>query len=171
MNKQYTHYQEYFKSFLGGWSFENGDETLTIKDVIEEEMYDAQSQGKKKGLCLHFEEKELPMVLNTTNAETIALVTGSDKLVDWIGKRIVVGQSKIKAFGKEQLVIRVRNELPKEKTEKLTGEQYNKIRDLIETGVITNEKAMLEYFKVSKLEDLSKEDAAQLIKQKTEGAF
>ena len=110
----YVHYQEYFKTFLGGWSFENGDETLTIASIGEEEMYDAESGGKKKGLAVHFEEKELPMVLNVTNAETIADVTGSDKLSDWIGRKIIVGTSKVKAFGKVHDAIRVRNQKPDE---------------------------------------------------------
>lgn len=114
--KKYFRYQDYFKSFLGGWSFEDGDQTLTIKSVGEEEMFDRDSGKKKKGLCLHFAEKDLPMVLNVTNAATIAEVTGSDRMKDWIGKKIIVGQSKIKAFGKENFAIRVRNKKPDEKT-------------------------------------------------------
>ena len=108
----YVHYQEYFKTFLGGWSFENGDKTLTIKKIGEEEMYDAETGGKKKGLVMHFEELDLPMVLNVTNCEAIADVTGSDKIADWIGKRIIVGTSRIKAFGKMHDAIRVRNTKP-----------------------------------------------------------
>jgi len=110
--KSYVHYQEYFKTFLGGWSFENGDRTLTIKSIGEEEMYDAETGGKKKGLVMHFEEEDLPMVLNLTNSETIASVVGSSKLADWIGKRIIVGASKIKAFGKIHDAIRVRPTKP-----------------------------------------------------------
>lgn len=110
----YVHYQEYFKTFLGGWSFENGDETLTIKSIGEEEMYDAETGGKKKGLVCHFEEKDLPMVLNVTNCDTIAEVIGSDKLADWIGRKIIIGTSKIKAFGKMHDAIRVRSTKPDE---------------------------------------------------------
>lgn len=112
----YVHYQEYFKSFLGGWSFENGDKTLTISQIGEEEMYDAETGSKKKGLVMHFEEEELPMVLNVTNCDTIAEVTGTDKIADWIGRKIIVGTSKIKAFGKTHDAIRVRNQKPDETT-------------------------------------------------------
>ena len=77
----YVHYQEYFKSFLGGWSFENGDKTLTISKIGEEEMYDANTGGKKTGLVMHFEEENLPMVLNVTNCETIAEVIGTENVV------------------------------------------------------------------------------------------
>lgn len=112
--KNYVHYQDYFKTFLGGWSFENGDETLTIKSIGEEELYDAETGGKKKGLVVHFYEKDLPMVLNVTNAEMIATVCGSDKLADWIGHKVVVGTSKVKAFGKIHDAIRVRETVPDE---------------------------------------------------------
>ena len=108
----YVRYQEYFKTFLGGWTFEDGDKTLTIKSVGEEEMYDADTGGKKKALALRFEELDLPMVLNVTNSETIAAVVGSDRLSDWIGKKIIVGTSKVKAFGKVHDAIRVRPDKP-----------------------------------------------------------
>ena len=114
MGKNYVHYQEYFKTFLGGWSFENGDKTLTISEIGEEEMYDAETGGKKKGLVVHFEEEDLPMVLNVTNAETIAEVTGTDKLAEWVGRKVIVGTSKIKAFGKVHDAIRIRNQVPDE---------------------------------------------------------
>lgn len=114
--RNYVHYQEYFKTFLGGWSFENGDETLTIERIGEEEMYDAETGGKKKGLVVHFADKDLPMVLNVTNAEAIAEVTGSDRIADWIGKKIIVGTTRIKAFGKMHDAIRVRTTKPDDKT-------------------------------------------------------
>lgn len=114
--KNYVRYQDYFKTHLGGWSFEDGDETLTIKNIDEKEMYDADTGGKKKGLVIYFREKELPLVLNVTNSETIAEVCGSDKFADWIGKRIIVGQSRIKAFGKVQDVVRVRDTVPDDTT-------------------------------------------------------
>ena len=110
----YVRYQEYFKTFLGGWTFEDGDKTLTIKSVGEEEMYDADSGGKKKALALRVEDLDLPMVLNVTNSETIAAVVGSDRLADWIGRKVIVGTSKVKAFGKIHDAIRVRPEKPDE---------------------------------------------------------
>ena len=66
--RNYVRYQEYFKTFLGGWTFEDGDKTLTIKSVGEEEMYDVETGGKKKALAMRFEELDLPMVLNVTNS-------------------------------------------------------------------------------------------------------
>lgn len=114
MAANYVHYQEFFKKFLGGWSFENGDETLTISAVDEKQMYDQETDGKKTGLVIYFEEKDLPMVLNQTNAETIAEVTGTSVLAEWVGKKIVVGSRKVKAFGQIHDAIRVQNTKPDE---------------------------------------------------------
>lgn len=168
----YSNYNEYFKNFLGGWTFENGDETLTITDVTTEEMYDSQSGGKKQAPCLHFKEKELPMVLNKTNADMVAKVTGSDIPNNWIGKRIVCGQTKIRAFGKESLAIRVRDEVPTNTAiEKATPEQVAKINELVESGAIADVNKMLDFFGVKTIEDIGKDRAEALIKQKTEANF
>lgn len=107
-----TPYEVYFKTFLGGWSFADGDRTLTIKSIDKQEMYDMETGGKKTGITLRFEEEDLPMVMNVTNAETIATVLGTNIVEDWIGHQIVVGMSKVKAFGKIHDAIRVRPEKP-----------------------------------------------------------
>ena len=110
----YVRYQEYFKTFLGGWSFADGDKVLTITKVGEEEFRDVESGGTKKGLVLHFKEVELPMVINVTNATTIAEVTGTDVMQEWVGRKIQLGTSPVKAFGQVHQAIRVRNVKPDE---------------------------------------------------------
>ena len=40
--------------------------------------------------CLFFKEQEKPMVLNTTNAQIIAAVCGSENTDDWNGRKIVL---------------------------------------------------------------------------------
>lgn len=40
--------------------------------------------------ALHFEEFEKPMVLNSTNGQLIASITGSEESADWTGKHIVL---------------------------------------------------------------------------------
>jgi hypothetical protein len=39
---------------------------------------------------LHFEEADKPMILNTTNAEIIAKILGSEETDNWTGKKIVL---------------------------------------------------------------------------------
>lgn len=164
----YTHYQEYFKNFLGAWSFANGDEVLTIKSVGEEEMFDAQTGEKKSGLCIRFNEKELPMVLNVTNASTIADVTGTDVVNEWIGKQVIVGASKVRAFGKETPAIRVRPERPKPKVNgrPASDAQIARIEALIRDGQV-KENAMLKFYGVQTVAQLSNDQARALIITKT----
>ena len=109
---KYPSYKTYFKNFLGAWTFASGDKTLTISEVGEMEMYDQETGGKKVEPVLHFVEEQLPMVLNVTNATTIEEVLGTDNWHDWVGKQIIVGTSKVKAFGKTQDAIRVRDRKP-----------------------------------------------------------
>lgn len=165
---QYSHYQEYFNNFLGAWSFKNGDEVLTITGVKEEEMFDAQTGGKKKGLCVYVAEKELPMVLNKTNASMIAEVTGTDVLGEWIGKRICVGTERIKAFGKVSEAIRVRDRIPEQAhaAEPATEAQMKRIKELIAAGAI-NEQALCKYLKISDIDSISRTQAREAIQKKT----
>lgn len=108
----YVRYQEYFKTFLGGWSFADGAKVLTISSVGEEEFRDIENGGTKKGLVVHFKEEELGMVLNVTNATNIASATGTDVMQGWVGKRVTLYCAKVKAFGQVHDAIRVKPEAP-----------------------------------------------------------
>jgi hypothetical protein len=48
---------------------------------------------------LNFNEIEKPMVLNTTNGQSIEDITGSDDLDDWAGKQIVLFNDPTIFFG------------------------------------------------------------------------
>jgi hypothetical protein len=165
---QYMNYQEYFNNYLGAWSFANGDEVLTISGVSEETMYDAQTGSQKSGLCIRFAEKALPMVLNKTNAAMIAQVTGTNYMHDWIGKQIVVGTEKGRFFGKVAEAIRVRDTKPAPATPaepKLSQTQKETILALVADGRV-NLPAMLEFYDVGTLDDLTESAAAKIIKKK-----
>ena len=75
-------------------------------------MYDQETGGKKVEPVIWFEEEQLPMVLNVTNGDTIAKVLGTGNWKNWIGKRIIVGAEKVRAFGKVTMAIRVKDEIP-----------------------------------------------------------
>ena len=158
-------YQEYFKNFLGAWSFKDGDVILTISDIKEMEMFDQKTGGVKTALCVLFKENDLPLVLNVTNAETIASVTGSDIPQDWIGKRIKLGQTTIKVAGKPTTAVRVRDEVIKDR-EKMSEAQKAKILDMADAGIIDLPK-MLAYFRVSALDEMDSGQAHYIIKART----
>lgn len=170
MARKYKNYKSFNSSYIGGWTFEDGDKVLTIKDVQPMMVRNEKNQSGEEKMCILFEETDKPMVLNSTNNDTITKVLGSSLFDNWIGKQILIGTEKVKAFGDIWDAVRVRPELPKPKTtDPITPEQINAINGLIETGAITNANMMLKYYKVSRLEEMSRAEAEQLIRQKSAG--
>lgn len=62
---------------------------VTIKEVTQENVA---KEGAPQDLkwALHFEEVEKPLVLNSTNGQLIAQITGSEDTDGWPGKYIVL---------------------------------------------------------------------------------
>lgn len=170
MARKYKNYKSFNSSYIGGWTFEDGDKVLTIKDVQPMMVRNEKNQSGEEKMCILFEETDKPMVLNSTNNDTITKVLDSSLFDNWIGKQILIGTEKVRAFGDIWDAVRVRPELPKPKTtDPITPEQIDAINGLIETGAITNANMMLKYYKVSRLEEMSRAEAEQLIKQKSAG--
>ena len=94
------------KEFLVAEEFGGKDITLTISEVVQEELQNA--QGKEKKLVLKFAETDRKIACNVTNAKAISEVVGSGFIQDWIGQKITFYAVKISAFGKQQEAIRVR---------------------------------------------------------------
>lgn len=163
---KYRNYQEFYANYLGGWSFADGDQILTIKDVLEQEVR-TKDNGAEVKLTVLFQEVDLPLILNRTNADMIAKVTGSSFTGDWVGKQIKVGSSRIKAFGDVWDAIRVRDEkVTKASTEPATEAQIRRIHELADDGQI-NMPGLFSFYKIGDLTDLSRKQAADLIRAKT----
>lgn len=84
--------------------------TLTIKNVTQEEMLTHDNQKVKKPV-VWFEKAIKGFVLNRTNAMIIAALY-SDETDNWPGNRITIYPTQVRAFGKMQDCIRVREEIP-----------------------------------------------------------
>lgn len=84
--------------------------TLTIKGVVMEEMTTHDNKTVKKPV-VWFEKATKGFVINLTNALIIKALYG-DETDDWTGKRISIYPTRVKAFGKMQDCIRVREEIP-----------------------------------------------------------
>jgi hypothetical protein len=65
------------------------DILVTIKSCEEKDV-STESEPTKMRWVLFFEELEKPLVLNVTNGQIIAAITGSDESDDWIGEQIVL---------------------------------------------------------------------------------
>jgi hypothetical protein len=83
--------------------------TVTISHVTKTNVAPA-DQAPEERWVMHFKEPAVkPMVLNITNGETIASITGSDDSDDWTGKQIVLYHEPNVGFaGKRVGGIRVR---------------------------------------------------------------
>jgi hypothetical protein len=92
---------------LNGKSF-----TLTIRSVTLEDMQSHDQKTVTKP-CLWFTNATKGMVLNKTNTMIIADMYGPET-DDWAGKKIIIYATKVRAFGKLEEAVRVREEVPPE---------------------------------------------------------
>lgn len=76
-----------------------------IAVVIDQAKIEKVGQDEK--LCVYFQGKEKGIVLNITNANMIAEITGSDDTDDWHGKHISLYSTKVDYQGKRVDAIRV----------------------------------------------------------------
>lgn len=84
--------------------------TLTIKRVAVEEMANHAGEKERKAV-VYFEKATKGLVLNATNARAIAGLYG-DETDHWMGKRVSIYPTRVKAFGAVHDCIRVREEIP-----------------------------------------------------------
>lgn len=100
------------KSFLGAWDVpKDGDLILTIDHSEYNEVKN--ERGTEKKLTLHFVEDYKPMILNTTNSNTIADIYGSKHVEDWEKKKIQIYSETVRAFGGTTDALRIRPYRPK----------------------------------------------------------
>jgi hypothetical protein len=101
------------KEYLGSHNLEKGEEMLlTIAKFEGEEEVTSQDGGKTNKQVLYFKEDAPKMILNITNGSTISHLYGSHP-DGWVGKSIQVYATPVKAFGKTQDAIRIRDFVPK----------------------------------------------------------
>ncbi len=66
-----------------------------------DEMINVAQEGapEEHKLCLRFDETDKPMVLNSTNAQIIARIVGSDETENWVGHKVVLYNDPGVSFG------------------------------------------------------------------------
>jgi hypothetical protein len=85
-------------------------EAVYTIDRITQDFIESSKGREQKGL-LEFREAKKPMVLNRTNAKTIAKLYGPET-DDWSGHRVTLYVAEVEAFGEQVLAIRVRPSIP-----------------------------------------------------------
>lgn len=105
------------KDYLGSHNLEAGEEMLlTIAKFEGEEMVTkvgGANNEKQPKPVLYFKEDAPKLIMNITNGNTISALYGSHP-DSWIGKKIQVYAASVKAFGKTQDAIRIRDFKPKD---------------------------------------------------------
>lgn len=84
---------------------------VTIHSVTQENVAKEGAEPEHKWV-VHFAETEKPMVLNSTNGQLIAKITGSDETDDWTGHKVVLYEDPSITFG-GKLVGGIRVRAPK----------------------------------------------------------
>jgi hypothetical protein len=101
--------------WLSAADLDEEDLTVTMKR-IEQERIGQGSQADDKWV-LYFKGQDKGLVLNKTNAKTIAGLYGDDT-DNWMGKPITLFPTQVDMQGKQVDAIRVRNKPPKAKASK-----------------------------------------------------
>ena len=71
---------------------------VTIKEIFQDNVAKEGAPEEMKW-CMGFEETEKPMVLNSTNGQIIAAITGSEETDEWKGRKIVLYDDPNVSFG------------------------------------------------------------------------
>jgi hypothetical protein len=108
-----THWKNLFPNkmmLLGSQNLNDGEELIaTIKYVEIQEILN--QNGKKESVPVVQFTNAPPMVLNVTNSRTIASLYG-EHYDHWVGCSIQIYATKVKAFGTEQMALRIREAIP-----------------------------------------------------------
>ncbi len=108
-----THWKNNFDyKYLGGYSIEGEDKTLTIK-IVKTEKVQGTSGREEECMVIYFEEESKGMICNKTNAKTITKIHGTPYVEEWAGKKVVLGTEKVFAFGENTDALRIRAFKPK----------------------------------------------------------
>lgn len=110
--------------YIGAADLRGQEKTLTIRRVVVEEL--KTDRGSEKKPVVYFEEvrdkadssKDKRLVLNKTNAKTIAKVYDENEIDNWVGKRITLFPSTVSVGGEMRDCIRVRPTIPQPPKEK-----------------------------------------------------
>lgn len=101
------------KNYLGSHNLEPGEELLVTIEKFEGEEQVKNTDGKESAkTVLYFKEEVPKMIMNITNGNTLSNLYGSHP-DNWIGKQVQIFATPVKAFGKTQDALRIRDFVPK----------------------------------------------------------
>jgi hypothetical protein len=136
-------------NYLGSWDIVDKELILTIKNIETKKV--STPDGKTEELpVMTFTEDYKPMILNATNFKNIAKAHGSNFIEDWIGKKVSIYITSVKAFGSVVDALRIKPSAPKvEKPELLPDNpKFESIKAKLKSGETTID-TVKQYFNIS----------------------
>lgn len=135
-----THWKKFFNpNYLGAYSLDPGEERILVIDRVQTENVKNSDGKEEEVMVCHFTTGK-PMILNKTNAKTIAIVCGSQYVEDWAGKAVQIHVKPVRAFGETVDALRVRSVRPKRDT--LNADRFAKMVKAIEAGSYRKDDAL-----------------------------
>lgn len=98
------------RTYLGSWDLGEKDVIVQIERVEAAKVKGATGEEKRAPI-VYFRGKKKGLVLNVTNAKTVAKLYGKH-VEKWAGKAIALYATRTLAFGEEVDCIRIRPEAP-----------------------------------------------------------
>ena len=102
-------------NYLGSWDLDempDREATLTIARIVDEDVVTNTSK-ERCTVCYWTDSNYKPMILNVTNKKTIAKLYHTKNTEQLVGKPLIVGIEKVKAFGDVHDALRIRKRIPK----------------------------------------------------------
>lgn len=112
MNQQptKTHWKKLTNpDYLGAYDFADGEQRLVTVKSVEQKTIKS-DRGDEQEITINFVEAYKPMIINSTNAKTIAKISGSNFIEDWTGLQFYIVVKKVKAFGDVVDALRISSE-------------------------------------------------------------
>lgn len=146
MSTTKTHWKKLTNpTYLGSWDFEENEKRVLQILAVKNETVKDRNGDEEEVVLVEF-LKSKPMILNKTNLKAIEKATESAFIQDWVGKKITLFVSRIKAFGQECDALRIKpTKVIESKKQKLNNERFNNALEAISTGNFTIEELEKKY--------------------------
>lgn len=96
--------------YIGAYAFQPGQEITATISTVKREIVTSPDGKKEECPVVHFAERDIkPLILNATNGKMITHVLETPYIDNWVGKKIVMGVDKVRAFGALVDAVRVRD--------------------------------------------------------------
>lgn len=115
-----THWKKLHNpDYLGAYALNPGQDLIATIKAVGNEIVIGTDGKKEECMVMHFAERDVkPMIVNSTNAKTITKLLKTPYVEEWVGSKIQIYTTEVKAFGDVVEALRIRPFLPKIESDK-----------------------------------------------------